>query len=301
MALNVELWLPKLQENFFPDDSFVSKSLDDSAFIEAHRVHIPNSGTPSKVEKDRSVFPASIGTREDHEVTYDLHIFSVDPARVHKMSDVELSYDKRMSMINNNRSELQRVAHNDILESWAKAYSSVVRTSGSLEPAHTYNGATGKRKQVTASDVLKLKTIFDKQLLPAEGRYLLLDVDMYNAFLESLTEGNKLAFQASADAQRGILGRLYGFGVMSRAQVLRVKSDAETILFGKEAHEPTELAAGLAWQESCVSRAKGGMNLYLEESKAEWYGDVFSLDMRAGGGHRRFDKAGIALLVQGAE
>ena len=301
MALNVELWLPKLQENFFPDDSFVSKSMDDSAFVEAHRVHIPNSGAPSKVEKNRSVFPAAIGTREDHEVTYDLGIFSVDPVRVHSMSDVELSYDKRMSMINNNRSELQRVAHNDILESWAKAYSAVVRTSGSLDPAHTYSGATGKRKQVTAADVRKLATVFDKQLIPKWGRYLLLDVDMYNAFLDGLTEGNKLAFQASADAQRGVLGRIYGFEIMSRSEVLRVKSDAETILFGKETNEPTELAAGLAWHESCVSRAKGGINLYLEENKAEWYGDVFSMDMRAGGAHRRFDKKGIALLVEGAE
>lgn len=301
MALNREMWLKKLQENFFPDNSFVSKSIDDSAFVTAHRVHIPNAGAPSKVEKDRSVFPASIGTREDHEVTYDLHIFSVDPIRVHDMTDVELSYDKRQSIIINNRAELQRVAHNDILEQWGKGYSKVVRTSGSLDPAHTYSGATGKRKRVTASDVLNLKTLFDKQLVPEEGRYLLLDVDMYNAFLDGLAEGNKQAFLASADAQRGVLGRLYGFGIMSRAQVLRVKSDAETILFGKEAHEPTELAAGLAWQESCVSRAMGEMNLYLEEKSPVFYGDILSLDQRAGGGHRRFDKAGIALLVEGAE
>lgn len=301
MALNKELWLPKLQENFFPDNSFAAKSIDDSAFVEAHRVHIPNAGKPSNVEKNRSTFPAAIGTREDQEVTYDLGIFSVDPIRVHNMSDVELTYDKRMSIIVNNRAELQRVVHNDILEQWAKAYSAIVRTSGSLDVAHTYSGATGKRKLVTASDVLKLKTLFDKQLLPAEERYLLLDVDMYNAFVESLTEGNKLAFQASADAQRGVLGRLYGFGIMSRAQVLRVKSDAETILFGKEAHEPTELAAGLAWQAGCVSRALGEMNLYLDEKNPTVYGDILSIDQRAGGGHRRFDKAGVALLVQGAE
>ena len=301
MPLNRELWVPKIQENFFPDNSFVSKSIDDKAFINNHRVHIPNAGTPSKVEKNRNVFPAVIGTREDHEVTYDLGIFSTDPIRVHKASDVELSYDKRQSIIVNNRAELQRVAHNDILESWAKAYSAVVRTSGSLDVAHTYSGATGKRKLVTAADVLKLATIFDKQLLPEEGRYLLLDVDMYNMFLDSMASDNKLAFQASADAQRGVLGQLYGFKIMKRAQVLRVKSDAETILFGKEAHEPTDLAAGLAWQESCVSRALGETNLYLDENNPEYYGDVISFDQRVGGGHRRFDKAGVALLVQGAE
>ena len=299
--LNVEAWEKHIQENFFPDNSFASKSIDDSAFVNYHRVTIPNAGAPSNVEKNRSVFPATVKTRNDKAVAYELDIFSSDPIRLHNAKDVELSYSKRNSVIYNDKSELMRVSHQHILEQWAKNHAGVVRTNGGLMRAHTYSGATGKRKIITSDDILELQTQFDLQGLPEEGRYLLLDPMMYNKFLGSLNLADKHAFLSSADAQRGILGQLYGFHLMKRAKVLRLKGDGETILFEGDAHEATEVGAGIAWQESCVSRALGEINLHYNPDDPTYYGPVLSFDQRVGGSGRRADKAGVMLLVESAE
>ena len=54
MALNKEIWQSDIVENFYPDNSFASKSVDDSVFVENHKVHIPNAGAPSNVERNRT-------------------------------------------------------------------------------------------------------------------------------------------------------------------------------------------------------------------------------------------------------
>lgn len=301
MAVNKEVWLREIQENLFPDNSFASKSVDDSVFVDNHRVHVPNAGAPSGVKRNRSVFPATVGTREDKDLTYDLEPFSTDPIRLQNIMDVELSYSKRKSVIYNDKQALHRSIHDYILEQWAKSNCGVVRTTGGLKNAHTHSGATGKRKKISAEDILELQTQFDLQMIAEEDRYLLLDPVMYNQFLGSLSAADKHAFFLTADAQRGILGQLYGFHIMKRAKVLRLKADAETILFDGEAHEATELGAGLAWQKGCVSRAVGETNMYYEESSPEYYGEVMSFDQRAGGSGRRSDKKGVMLLVESAE
>ena len=72
MALNKQVWLQTIQENFFPDDSFAVKSIDDSAFISNKTVHVPNAGSPSRVVINRSQKPASVTSRNDNDLSYDI-------------------------------------------------------------------------------------------------------------------------------------------------------------------------------------------------------------------------------------
>lgn len=301
MALQTQVWLKHIQKNFFPDNSFVTKSINDNAHINDKTVHIPNAGAPSKVVEGRTTFPATISTREDQVVSYNMTHFSTDPIRVHNATAVELSYDLLSSIMDNDKAELQRTVHNYILDQWAKSHGGILRTTGKLAQAHTFAGATGKRKTVTAGDILQIATLFDNQMVPTEGRYLLLDATMYNDLLGNLAEGDKTAFFHATDAEKGILGELYGIKIMKRGRAIRLKSDAETIIFGDDTHEATELAAGIAWQESCVSHASSKISMYYDSSAPEYYGDIMSFDMRAGGAGRRFDKKGVALLVETAE
>ena len=70
MALNKQIWLNTIVENFYPDNSFASKSIDDSTFVNYKTVHIPNAGTPSGVEINRTKKPASVSQRTDNELVY---------------------------------------------------------------------------------------------------------------------------------------------------------------------------------------------------------------------------------------
>lgn len=298
MAVNKEIWIDDLQENFFPDDSFVANSVDDSEYVDNKKVHIPNAGAPSKVEKNRPSLPATIKTRTDADLEYGIDEFTTDPIRLTNVEMVELAYDKRHSILKNDKEELQRAVHMSILRSWVKDCQAIVRTSGEGAKAHTSATATGQRRKITANDILQLTTLFNKQEIPREGRYLLLDSDMYLELVGTISEADKVNFFASADAQKGIMGKLYGFIILERSSVLVAQANGTILEEGAEA-QANEVAVGVAWHKSCVSRAMGEVKMFDNTNDPTYYGDIYSFLMRSGGSRRRHDGKGIALLMQG--
>lgn len=303
MALNISIWQTTLVENFYPDNSFASKSVDDSAFVSAHKVIIPNAGAPSKVQKNRTVKPASVNQRTDNDLEYEIDELTTDPIYIPNIDTVELSYDKRTSIISNDRAQLQNAAHENLLERWGKGVpaSNVLLTSGTTErDAHTSETATGKRKRITKNDLLAIMTRMDADNVPEEGRYLLLDAHMYADLLADLSESDKWMFQNSSDVQRGVLGNLWGLNIMKRSKVLRVKNDKALLPWGEDA-VAGELAAALAWHDKSVSRALGEVKMFDSTNNPLYYGDIYSFLLRTGGSVRRYDKKGIYLLAEAAK
>lgn len=299
MALNKELWLNTIVEDFYPDNSFASKSVDDSAFVSAKKVHIPNAGSPSKVEKNRTKKPATVNQRTDNELVYDIDELTTDPIYIPNVDMVELSYDKRSSILANDRSQLQDAAHVGLLTAWGKGVKEnrILKTTGTKQrDAHTSDKATGKRLCITKADVLRLMTAFDADNVPKQGRYLLLDAYMYADLLSDLSESDKWMFQNSADVQRGVLGNLYGFSVMKRSRVLRLGADGKSILSWDETGVAGEMAAALAWHEKSVSRAMDEVKMFDSTDNPMYYGDIYSFLMRTGGSARRYDGKGLYLL-----
>lgn len=303
MALNISIWQTTLVENFYPDNSFASKSVDDSTFVHAHKVIIPNASAPSKVQKNRTVKPASVNQRSDNDLEYVIDELTTDPIYIPNIDTVELSYDKRTSIISNDREELQNSAEENILERWGLGVPSknVLFTTGTTErDAHTSETATGKRKSITKADLLKIMTRMDADNVPKEGRHILLDAYMYADLLENLSESDKWMFQNSADVQRGIVGKLWGLNVMTRSQVLRVKTDKSLLSWDQEA-VAGEMAAALAWHDKSVSRAMGEVKMFDSTNNPMYYGDIYSFLLRTGGSVRRYDKKGVYLLAEAAK
>ena len=303
MALNISIWQNTLVENFYPDNGFATKSVDDSAFVHAQKVIIPNAGAPSKVQKNRTVKPATVNQRTDHDLEYNIDELTTDPIYIPNIDTVELSYDKRTSIISNDRAQLQDEAHLNLLERWGKGVpaSNVLLTTGTTErDAHTSETATGKRKRITKNDLLAIMTRMDADNVPVEGRYLLLDAHMYADLLAALSESDKWMFQNSADVQRGVLGNLWGLNIMKRSKVLRVKNDKTLLPWGEDA-VAGELAAALAWHEKSVSRAIGEVKMFDSTNNPLYYGDIYSFLLRTGGSVRRYDKKGVYLLAEAAK
>ena len=299
MPLQTEVWIDTLQENFFPDNSFVQKSEDDSQYVDNKTVHVPNAGRPSKVQVNRRTKPAQPTERTDQDLTYELDELTSDPVHISHADTVELSYNKRSSIILNDKEEMRRVASELILQRWAKGADSAhtILTDGAQRDAHTTQG-TGRRLKMTDKVVHQIAIRMDKQDLPATGRYLIIDSDMYADLLDSLTEANRMAFLASADVSKGTVGRLYNIDIFSRSTVLRMKANGELITT-PDGGDATEVAAGFAWQKSCVSRAMGKIEMFASEKDPQYYGDIYSFLMRLGGSHRRYDKKGVFLVAEG--
>ena len=288
MALNKQIWLNTIVENFYPDNSFASKSIDDSTFVSYKTVHIPNAGTPSGVEINRTKKPASVSQRTDNELTYDMDELTTNPIYIPNIDTVELSYDKRNSVLSNDRQQLQKVAAQNLLYRWAKG-ANTLNTSGAARKAHTSETATGKRKKFTKAVVMEAMVKMNVDDVPTEGRYMLLDAVQYADLLDDLTDKELSAFQAVANVSKGVMGQLYGFSIMQRSKVLRVKADGSTVIKWEDEGEATELAAGLAWQQQCVSRALGEVKMFSNEDDPQYYGDIYSFLVRVGGSPRRYD------------
>jgi len=303
MALNKQIWLSAIQENFFPNDSFAVRSVDDSAFVNFKTVHVPNAGAPSGVVINRAFNQkgASAGTaqRTDNDLTYDIDELTTNPVHIENIEMVELSYDKRASILANDRQQLQDTAAQNLLYKWYQA-TGAIETTGAARTAHTSTTATGNRKKITKANVLALATKFNQDNVPATGRVLLLDAVMYADLLDDLTTTELSAFLASADAQNGTVGKLYGFDVMMRSQVLRVAaaSGHAIINWVGGTAAATELAAGLAWQKDCVSRAMGETKMFDSTDNPQYYGDIYSFLMRTGGSKRRYDSKGVCAIIE---
>ena len=298
MALQTEIWIKSIVDGLWPEDSFLSKAVNDDQYVSNKTVHIPNAGNASAVKMDRSELPATIKKRTDNEVTYNLHEFTSDPVLIQFTEELQLSYSKRESVIKEDRANIVNQVAEYMLQQWAPDATHILTTTGDAVTAHT-DSATGQRKGFTMDDAFALMAKFNAEDIPQEGRYLLLDAFMYQQLIKSMSNNEMAAFQATADLKRGVMGKVASFNVMMRSTVLRYATDG-TLKAKSASGAATDNAAGLAWYEGAVSRSKGEVKMFSSTGDPAYYGDVYSFLVNAGGAKRRTDKKGIWAIRQGA-
>lgn len=300
MAIQKEIWAREIVNGLFADNSFASKATNDDMYVDqGKKVHIPNAGAPSKTKKNRTTVPATAVKRTDIDIEYELDEFTTDPVYIPNAETIELSYDKRNSVIFQDREQIKEDALQNLLYRWDPTNANSILTSGAGADAYT-DKATGKRKSITKEDVRRLMTKFDQQNIPQTDRYLLLDAVMYAQLLASMTETDNIGFFQAADVAKGIVGNLYGFNVMKRSQVLRYATGGALSTWDTTG-QATDNAAGLAWHRGSVSRAMGEVKVFNRTDDPLYYGDVYSFLVRCGGAIRRNDKKGICAIIQAPE
>lgn len=299
MAIQREIWMNAIVEGLVADNSFLSKAFSADEFVNQGRtVHIPNAGAASGVVKNRNSFPAEVKQRTDVDLTFNLDEYTTDPIRIPHADTVELSYNKRESVIRTDRAKLHEEVSEGVLHSWLPAVGNTIRTSGAAVGAHVPD-ATGDRKLLTKADVRRVMNAFNKKNVPQEGRYLMLDAEMYGQLLDSLTQNEAQAFHSAVDVKNGIVGKLDSFNIMMRSRVARyttagVKKDWSA--YGAA----TDVAAALAWHQNSVCRALGEIDVFEDEKSPTFYGDIYSFLLRAGGRPMRNGVEGVVAILQDA-
>lgn len=295
MAVQKEIWLASIVELLFASNSFMSKAFNaDEYVVQGKTVHIPQAGAASGVSKNRSSLPATVSKRTDADVTFVLDEYTTNPVHIPHADTVELSYDKRESVLRQDKLKLLDEVANAFITSWLPtAATSIIKTTGEAVTAHAPS-ATGLRNAFCKADVLAAMTKFNAANIPQEGRYLLLDAQMYSQLLKDLTQSESMAFLASADAQSGVVGKLYSFNVMLRSTVAAVTTAGALVTEAAA----TDCCAALAWHEQSVCRALGEVKMFDNEDDPTYYGDIYSFLVRAGGRIMRNDNAGVLSIVQ---
>jgi hypothetical protein len=300
MAIQKEIWQNHILGNIFKDNQFLNCVYNaDEYVLQGKVVHIPQAGGVPSVTKNRTQLPANVTVRTDIDVTYPLDEYTSDPVKIGNAETVELSYDKRESVLSESEEGLRETIADNILITWAAIGASAIkRTTGTAVVANMPN-ATGNRKGFLPVDLKKSGAMMNKQGISKEDRFCLMSSDMYDQFTDALTETQYRDYSRAYDEKTGVLGKLYGFTVMSRASVLTFTNDATPVVkpYGAVG-AVADNDAVLCWQKNALERAIGDIVFYEHIADPQYYGDIYSSLIRMGGRIRRNDQKGIIVIVQ---
>jgi hypothetical protein len=302
MAIQKEIWQSHIEGNLFKNNEFLLASYDAGQYVlQGKVVHIPQAGALPNIVKNRSNLPASVSQRADTDITYSLDEFSTDPILIPQAESIELSYNKRESVLSEYEAALRQLIAESVLYDWCPTVTdNLLRTSGAVVNSHLA-GTTGNRKKFVSSDLKAAQLALNKQNIPLEDRYALLSADMFQQLTDDLSATQYRDFSMTFDAKEGVLGKLFGFNIMMRSNVVSYTNDATPAAkaFGSLS-APDENDAVLCWQKNAVERALGSIHFFERTGDPTYYGDIYSIAIRMGSRKRRNDEKGILAIVQAA-
>lgn len=304
MALIKEIWIADVQEALNQNADFLPYSTDHSGYVAFGTVHLPQSGANPSVLVAPSTFPLTVAERTDTDRTYSLVQYALQPTLITNIDELQISYDKRQSVIGQQLSTLTQTIGNYVATSWAAiGATNLIATTGAagttLAP-----GATGTRKQVALLDIANLAAKLDNDNIPRNGRKLLMPVGMFWELftISDIVRASYNGFQVNALAT-GVVAQLFGFDIMIRPTVAVYANGGTSPKAVGAATATTDNLACIAWHPTVVSRALGSMTpLYDAGSngngKPEYLGSIFNMEVMLGSAILRTDMKGVASLVQ---
>ena len=300
MAVEKEIWRKDIEEAVFKDNTFLDFAFNaDEYVVGGAVVHIPQSGGPGTVEKNRGTLPATIRRRTDTDIVYPLDEYTSDPILIVDAEKKELSYDKRNSAIGEDKKAVAETVAEDFLYKWAASLpaGSIINTSGA-DAAATADGATGNRKSLIRKDLQSAQTLLNKQNVSKADRYAMVPSEMLaQLFPDDQTTALLMQRVSEEERKQGVIAVLSGFKILERSTVLVYATDG-TLKAPGAASAVTDNEGVICWQKNAVERSKGSIEFFAEEGKPEYYGDVYSMLVRAGGRRRREDDKGVVVIKQ---
>lgn len=312
MALEIEVWHETIQEKLLQDNAFLTQIADVSSdnIINGKIVHITQAGNPSKVVKNRSVFPATVARRTDGEVLYSIDEYTTDPIHITDAETKELSYDKRRSILDQDVENLSEEVAEGMLTNLIVSpigtdktlpTTSILETSGAAV-ASGLAGSTGNRKAYSLGDLQKLRNFFLKQKAWSEGNMNVLltpdaAVQLFPA--ESAITATYMAAVSEVERRTGVIYKVQGFNIFIRSSVYVLAADKTFKAFGSVVGA-TDCEGILAWNKNMVEKAIGTTKAFDDIGNPVYFGDIYSFLVRMGGRARRKNFEGIVIMKQAA-
>lgn len=308
-GIQTEVWASDIQENLFANALFLKASKDHSDYVHYKSVHLPQAGAGTGVVVNRSSFPATASERTDTILTYSLDSYSTDPTVIRNVDQAQISYDKRMSVMGDHIGVLSERLGDQGAVNWAPTTAGrLMVTSGADVTTALAPGATGTRKAITIDDIAKLGRIMDADLMPQNGRKLLLQSDIFWQLfaISDILRASYNGFQGQPNVlANGVVARLLGFDIMVRSKVNVFATGANAPKAVGASSATTDVLGSLAWHEAAVARAEGAIQVYSQsgdngQGDPAHYGVILSSEVLFGSSKLRTDSKGIINLVQGA-
>ncbi|MBR3572832.1 MAG: hypothetical protein IKN99_06220 [Bacteroidales bacterium] len=248
---------------FYPDGSWLNELTSMDHMVEYNKINLSQVGADPEVVKDNATWPLTPTTRTDSGIEIPLATFDTKPTHVSNVEELETSYDKCQSVVMQHAAALRTKAMLSAAYNIAPSSNSsdhpVIATSGS-------NRGDGN-KALKYTDILKLRTAFNKANYPMEGRVLVLcpeheedllteDVERYNRMMTT--------------------GTLAGFKVYVSNHGVQYNTSGTKQDYGTTNAQPSSIA----FCKSEVMRAMGTIDGEPEKRWADYRGWLLGFQMR---------------------
>lgn len=260
--LLTEVWVPELQENPIPDHSFVSASVDKSEFVENNTIHLQEAGIEPSVhenyfEGNEDALPIADVKDIPHEVI--LKTYSTDQTRHRNLQEVELSYNRKQSVINRHKTSLAKNIGKRAAHAWCPEQ----------------NGGLNKVLNLGATDSV-IDSIIDMEAFYAENDQMEgLNICLNAQHLARIKKEDKKLYKEILDEKT-----LYGFKVWRYSQLPIFTSQGVKKPFGAVA-EKGDKRASIVWCTNEVFRCFGDVEMYANLRDSGTQADTLSFAQRA--------------------
>ena len=311
--VRIEAFIKDIQENLYRGCEFVKYSTSHDQYVDDYAVHVPQAGSGVTVVKNRTELPASVTERTDDQLIYYLDEYTTDPILIRNIEKIQLSYDKRMSVMKNKIQLINQQLGDDGAYNWAAGLyvpttvNGVFQTTGTLTalsnsvyPSLYQNSATGSRRLFQLNDILQLKLKLDKDNVPQTGRFILIPSEMWFDLVNTNVSilGSRLYLPDDEVVADGAIAKIYGFNIFQRPVVnYYVGGSSPTLKAVGAAGASTDTMGCLAWQEDCVAKAQGAVKFFAREYDPAYFGSYYSALVMFHNVALRNDAKGIAALV----
>lgn len=248
---------------FYPDGSWLNELTSMDHMVEANKINLSQVGADPEVVKDNSTWPLTPTVRTDSGIEIPLATFDTKPTHVTNVEQLETSYDKCESVV---RQHAEALRKNAMLSA---AYNIAPSSNSTDHPviATTGSNRDDGNKKLKYTDLLKLRTAFNKANYPMEGRILVLspeheedllaeDVDRYNRMMTT--------------------GMIAGFKVYVTNHGVQYSTSGKKQAYGTTNAQP----CSFAFCKSEVMRAMGTIEGEPENRWSDYRGWLLGFQMR---------------------
>lgn len=270
--LEKEVWIADLKENPVPDSSFVSASVDYSEFVENDILHLQEAGASPETRKNYfngtssdMELPVQIINDIPHDKALDT--FSTVQTRHNNLLEIELSYNKKMSVINRHKNSLARKMGEEAAWQWAP-------------PWHSSNNNVMQ----VASGASIIDAIIDMEMwFRGRGIEGQMNLCLNPVHLGLIKKEDKKLFKDMFQEPGGVYNN-FKLWIYSNNPIYwyGTKQPIGTIAV------PGKQDCSFAWITEEVFRSFGSVEMYETLKHSGWQADLMSFAVRAAAGPIRY-------------
>lgn len=268
MAIEKQLWIDKIMEGFIPDTSFLSRSVDMSAFVDHNKINLAQAGVDPTVLVDNTVFPVPVAQRADTPLELPLHTFDTENTVVRNIEQMESAYDKLTSVVRAHSTALTRKTSAFAAHNWCPSANS------DLTPVMATTGGVNAEALKAASfeDFLKMR-----------ARFRAFDIDPASVVvvLNSSHEADLMAEDMKLYREVLAGGNMFGMTLFSYSNLPYFDTTTKQKKAFGAAYDPAkDTRSSLVYCDTEVMRAVGTTEVFAKYKDPEQRGDVLGYQQR---------------------